>query len=131
MDLNPAINGFGQIAFSTVVEVGPDFDDQTKQWTQVFIDDVEASKPGPSDDVTTLATTQAGQFYYVVGINNNGQIAGTFVTADNEGDAPFFMNTDGTFLLLPVPYGQITGFNDDVQLVGNDESGGFIIDTQH
>ncbi len=132
----PEINGFGQIAFST--ESGPDFDDATQQWTQILFDDVEANTPGPSDIVTTLATTQPNQSFFVSGINNNGQIAGSFydgVVADqDEGSAiaAFFINTDGTVIALPLSLdSSITGFNDDVQFVGWDDSGGFIIDTQH
>ena len=133
----PEINGLGQIAFAT--EVGPNIDTDEYNWSQVFIDDVEAGTPGPSDNVLTMATTQVDQIYDVSGINNNGQIAGQFwdLSGSEEDNiyvsyGGFFMNTYGSFIQLPLQDGgTITGLNDDVQLAGWDDSGGIIIDTQH
>lgn len=131
-----AINGLGQIAFTAYV--GPDIDSGEFESSEVLFDDIENGVPGPSDNLSILATTQDDQFLAAFGINNNGQIAGTFsdYTVNESQSTGFIINTDGVVLAIPLsPYDDnISGINDEVQLVGNggeSTNEGFTIDTQH
>jgi photosystem II stability/assembly factor-like uncharacterized protein len=142
-----AINGLGQIVgnYQAWIQTGPESSAVTQ--ATVFLDDVENGTPGASDNLSILATTQGNDEYLVSGINNNGQIAGTYLSYDSEGNflpnQGFFINTDGSIETLAIstgPYSSISGINDDVQLAGGACSGtveectgwvGITVDTQH
>jgi hypothetical protein len=133
------INGIGQIAGAT--ETGPDIDDGSVEWSQLFVDDIENGSPGPSDNLAILYTTAPGGLLGIAGINNNGQIAGSFLTGDDlslQGPLQgFFVNTDDTvigFPLFDTYFDFLFGLNDDVQMAGStgaNGGSGFTIDSQH
>jgi len=90
-----------------------------------------------------MATTEAGSFLVAAGINNNGQIAGSYFP---QGPAPnlggpqqgFLLNTDfyvSTFPLSTEYDAYLSALNDEVQMVGESYFGGttsgFYIDSQH
>lgn len=142
-----AINGLGQIS-GTEIEwtsgTGIDGTD-TQVGASVFVDDIESGTPVASDQVSVLATTQGTYEYLVAGINNNGQVAGTYVPYggfDFSQGRGFFINTDGSVDSFTLPVAAtldfVSGLNDDVQMVGagcadTNCNGwvGFTIDTQH
>jgi probable HAF family extracellular repeat protein len=154
-----AINGLGQIAGSYIEWISTTNSDNETTTTitqaSAFIDDVESGTPAASDQPSILATTHGTSVYTVSGINNNGQIAGTFVPdfswffctfpdpfhiADQ--DQAFFINTDGSMDSFNIPgvgEGYVSGINDDVQIVGAGCAAfpncstweGFTVDTQH
>lgn len=150
------INGLGQIAGDATVGTGSILvvrangipfatPAQSSQFqTSIFIDDIQSGIPGPTDNPAILATFDSSDPAYVVsGINNNGQIAGTY--SSNPGgweygpDTGFLLDTNGTaweFSILSPEWGYVSGLNDEVQIVGTEvfPSGdvvGFIVDTQH
>lgn len=134
------INGLGQIAGSSSSELVGSSEGVLRLGTQVFMDDVESGVPGPSDNLAILATTQGIDALIAAGINNNGQIAGTYSSDyswGDGGDVGFFINTDGSYLTFPIvsadSAGIVLGVNDDVQMVGTDVSDwvGFFVDTRH
>ncbi|MGA2084429.1 MAG: hypothetical protein ABSG60_02805 [Terracidiphilus sp.] len=88
-----------------------------------------------ADNTYTVAVTTSDTSFYVCGLNNNGQIAGTYF-ASYSYPFGFFINTDGTIESVIYPgdisgMSNITGLNDDVQMAGTSDLGGFTIDTQH
>lgn len=142
-----AINGLGQIAGNNVEWVNGTADDGSVSETQtsasVFVDDVENGAPGASDQVSVFATTQGSDEYLVAGINNNGQIAGTYISDGwySDPDWAFFINTDGSIDSFAIPgagLGFVSGINDDVQMAGGywtdatySDWAGLTVDTQH
>ncbi|HMD76247.1 MAG TPA: glycoside hydrolase domain-containing protein [Terracidiphilus sp.] len=135
------INGLGLIVGSAVSAVYDGYGNTTPLGSEVFFDDVENGVPGPSDNLAILATTQGWNTLLPVGVNNNGQVAGTYLagewfTCEGEGtEQGFFINTDGSYssiVIFPADLcDYLTGINDDVQMAGTSDLGGFTIDTQH
>jgi hypothetical protein len=85
-----------------------------------------------ANNAYTVAGTTSDTSLYVNGLNNNGQIAGTYF-ASYSYPSGFFINTDGTITYPDESnsYIYFTGLNDNVQMAGTSDLGGFTIDTQH
>jgi len=94
------INGLGQIVGSPMFATSRGYKDSTPMGSEVFIDDVESGNPSSFDNLSVVQTTEGISTLSAAGINNNGQVAGTYSPASRLADGGpgqlFLINTDGS-----------------------------------
>jgi len=115
-------NGLGQIVGSVLNSDGSS--------STPYLDDAESGNPGTASNFSTPPTPD-GVSIDPVGINNNGQIAGSSTDTTTGVTSQFLSDlAQDFFIALPNPGGNalsLSGINDEAQMAGTDASGGGII----
>jgi photosystem II stability/assembly factor-like uncharacterized protein len=109
------INGLGQIIGQAANSEGT---------FTPFVDDAEAGDPNNQANFSTVSAPDYAWYVSVVGINNNGQIAGSYYDVTSLLGAGFLLN-GSEFIPFPNPVNSednfsLYGINDDVQMVAGD-----------